>query len=60
MTLVPLLIYFNRRGIAKVELGLAKGKRKFEKRASIKEREWKRDQARLMRERGRGRGGYDE
>lgn len=60
MTLVPLLIYFNRRGIAKVELGLAKGKRKFEKRASIKEREWKRDQARLMRGRGQGRGGFDE
>ncbi len=52
MTVVPLSIYFNKRGIAKVELGLAKGKRKFEKRASIKEREWKRDKARLMRERG--------
>lgn len=52
MTLVPLSIYFNKRGIAKVELGLAKGKRKFEKREAIKERDWKRDQARLMRERG--------
>ena len=52
MTLVPLSIYFNKRGIAKVELGLAKGKRKYEKREAIKERDWKRDQARLMRERG--------
>lgn len=52
MTIVPLSVYFNRRGIAKVELGLAKGKRKFEKRATVKDREWKRDKARLMRNRG--------
>ena len=43
MTIVHSL-YFNKRGIAKVELGLAKGKRQHEKRASIKEREWRRDQ----------------
>jgi SsrA-binding protein len=49
MTIVPLRIYFNDRGLAKVELGLAKGKRKYEKRASIKAREWKRDKDRLMR-----------
>ena len=49
MTIVPLSLYFNKRGIAKVELGLAKGKRQHEKRASIKEREWKRDQSRLLR-----------
>ena len=49
MTLVPLSIYFNDRGIAKVELGLAKGKRKYEKRAATKDRDWKRDQARIMR-----------
>ena len=48
ITLVPLSIYFNPRGIAKVELGLAKGKRKVDKRASEKERDWKREQARLM------------
>ena len=49
MTIVPLSIYFNPRGIAKVELGVAKGKRKYEKRASIKKREWERDQNRLLR-----------
>lgn len=48
MTLVPLGIYFNKRGIAKIELGLAKGKHKSDKRASIKERDWKRDKARIM------------
>jgi len=53
MTIVPLGLYFNRRGIAKVELGLAKGKHKADKRASIKERDWKRDKARLMREKNR-------
>lgn len=52
MTLVPLSIYFNLRGIAKVELGLAKGKRKYEKRQATKDRDWKRDKARLMRDRG--------
>ena len=52
MTLVPISIYFNARGRAKVELGLAKGKRKYEKRAAVKEREWKRDQGRLMRAKG--------
>ena len=47
-TLVPLSIYFNPRGIAKVELGLAKGKHKADKRQSSKDRDWKRDKARLM------------
>lgn len=51
MTLVPLSIYFNRTGRAKVELALAKGKQAHDKRASIKERDWKRDKARVMRER---------
>ncbi|RJY08869.1 SsrA-binding protein SmpB [Aurantiacibacter aquimixticola] len=50
MTLVPLSIYFNGRGRAKVELALAKGKQAHDKRASIKDRDWKRDKARLMRE----------
>jgi SsrA-binding protein len=48
ITLVPLSIYFNDRGIAKVQLGLAKGKRKADKREAEKERDWKREQARLM------------
>ena len=52
MTLVPLSIYFTARGRAKVELALAKGKKAPDKRATEKERDWKREQGRLMRERG--------
>jgi len=48
-TLIPLNLYFNRRGIAKVELGLAHGKKQHDKRAAIKDRDWKREQERLMR-----------
>ena len=51
-TLVPLSIYFNPRGVAKVELGLGKGKQAHDKRAAIREREWKRQKERLMRDRG--------
>ena len=50
MTLVPLSIYFNGRGRAKVELALAKGKNTADKRATIKERDWKREQSRIMRD----------
>ncbi|MXO73857.1 SsrA-binding protein SmpB [Altererythrobacter aerius] len=52
MTLVPLSIYFNSRGRAKVELALAKGKQAQDKRQTIKDRDWQRDKARLLRERG--------
>jgi SsrA-binding protein len=52
MTLVPLSIYFNGRGRAKVELALAKGKNAADKRQTIKERDWKREQSRVMREHG--------
>ncbi len=52
MTMVPLDIHFNPRGIAKVSLGLAKGKHKADKRQTVKERDWQRDKARLMRQRG--------
>jgi len=52
MTLVPLSVYFNSRGRAKVELALAKGKQTHDKRASIKERDWQRDKARILRDRG--------
>ncbi|MFN6936229.1 MAG: SsrA-binding protein SmpB [Tsuneonella sp.] len=52
MTLVPLSIYFNGKGRAKVELALAKGKQAQDKRATMKDRDWKRDKARLMRDRG--------
>jgi SsrA-binding protein len=53
VTLVPLSIYFNERGIAKCEIGLAKGKKKADKRETEKARDWQRDKARLMRERNR-------
>jgi SsrA-binding protein len=52
VTVVPLSFYFNPRGIVKVELGLARGKRKVDKRHAEKEKDWKRDKARLMRNRG--------
>jgi SsrA-binding protein len=52
MTLVPLSVYFNGKGRAKVELALAKGKQAQDKRATIKDRDWKRDKARLLRDRG--------
>lgn len=48
-TLVPLRLYFNDRGRAKLELGLAKGKRQIDKRNDIKDRDWKRSQARALR-----------
>ncbi len=51
-TLVPLSIYFNERGIAKVELALARGKRKADKRQTEKKRDWARQKARLLREQG--------
>ncbi|HVJ52286.1 MAG TPA: SsrA-binding protein SmpB [Aliidongia sp.] len=54
VTLVPLSIYFNARGRAKVEIGLARGKRKADKREAEKERDWQRDKGRILRERNRG------
>ena len=52
MTLVPLKIYFNDKGRAKLLLGVAKGKQKQDKRASDKKQDWKRQQGRLLRDRG--------
>jgi SsrA-binding protein len=52
MTLIPLAIYFNPRGRAKVELALARGKKLHDKRETDKARDWKREQGRLLRERG--------
>ena len=49
MTLVPLSIFFNARGIAKVSLGLAKGRRKADQREAIKQRDWQRQKSRLLR-----------
>ena len=52
MTLVPLRLYFNPKGIAKIELGIAKGKKIHDKRETEKKRDWQRDKARLMRNKG--------
>ncbi|MCP8938392.1 SsrA-binding protein SmpB [Alsobacter sp. SYSU M60028] len=52
MTIVPLKIYFNDRGRAKVELALAKGKKLHDKRETEKQRDWNREKARLMRVKG--------
>jgi len=52
MTLIPLRLYFNPRGIAKLELGIAKGKKLHDKRETEKKRDWQRDKARLMRAKG--------
>ncbi len=52
MTLVPLSVYFNSRGRAKVELALAKGRKAHDKREHIKERDWKREAGRIMRDKG--------
>src|SRR5712671_3845865 len=52
MTIVPLLLYFNPRGRAKIELALARGKKLHDKRQSEKKRDWNRQKARLMRNKG--------
>jgi SsrA-binding protein len=51
VTIVPLALYFNDRGRAKVELGLAHGKRKADRRQAERDRDWQRSRARLMRSR---------
>lgn len=50
VTLVPLAIYFNDRGIAKVDIGIARGKRKYDKRQTEKKRDWDRQKSRLLRD----------
>ncbi len=52
MTLVPLKLYFNAKGRAKVELALARGKKLHDKREAEKKRTWDRERGRLMREKG--------
>ena len=52
MSLIPLSIYFNDRGLAKVQLALGEGKRKQDKRESVKKQDWDRQKSRLMREQG--------
>ncbi len=51
-TIVPLQIHFNDKGVAKVVLGIAEGRKKHDKRAAVAARDWQRDKARLMREKG--------
>ena len=52
MTLIPLKLYFTPKGIAKLELGIAKGKKTHDKRETEKQRDWQRDKARLLRAKG--------
>ena len=52
MTIVPLKIYFNDRGRAKVEIALARGKQLHDKREAEKKRDWSREKGRLLREKG--------
>ncbi|ALG91726.1 MAG: SsrA-binding protein SmpB [Confluentimicrobium sp.] len=49
MTLVPLVLYFNHKGIAKLKIGIAKGKKNQDKRATEAKRDWQRQKARLLR-----------
>ncbi|PKQ13436.1 MAG: SsrA-binding protein [Alphaproteobacteria bacterium HGW-Alphaproteobacteria-1] len=52
MTLVPLVLYFNHRGIAKIKIGIAKGKKNHDKRATDAKRDWDRQKQRLLRQGG--------
>jgi len=52
LTIIPLKLFFNPRGRAKVDIALAKGKKLHDKREAIKERSWDRERARIMREKG--------
>lgn len=51
-TIVPLRVYFNEKGLAKIELALARGKNVADKRETVKKREWDREKARLLRNKG--------
>ena len=52
MTIVPLKLYFNEKGRAKLEIALARGKKLHDKRETEKKRDWNREKARLMRDKG--------
>ena len=52
MTIVPLKLYFNEKGRAKVEIALARGKKLHDKRETLKKRSWERERGRLMRMKG--------
>lgn len=51
-TIVPLRLYFNDRGMVKLEIAISTGKKQHDKRTTLKDRDWKRDQSRLLRNRG--------
>jgi len=51
-TIVPLRLYFNDRGLAKIQVALAKGKKSFDKRETEKQRDWNREKSRLMKSHG--------
>lgn len=51
-TIIPTKLYWNDRGIAKLEVALAKGKKAYDKRETSAQRDWQRDKARLLREKG--------
>ena len=50
VTLVPLSLYFNNKGLAKIDLGIAKGKQKQDKRENIKQRDWNRQKLRILKD----------
>jgi len=52
MTLVPLVLYFNHRGMAKIKIGIAKGKKTHDKRETQARRDWNRQKQRLLKEHG--------
>ena len=52
MTIVPLKLYFNEKGRAKLEIALARGKKVYDKRQTEKKRSWERERGRLMRQKG--------
>jgi SsrA-binding protein len=52
MTIVPLKMYFNEKGRAKIEIALGRGKKLFDKRQTEKKRDWNRERGRLLRQRG--------
>ena len=52
MTIVPLKVYFNDKGRAKIEIAVARGKKLHDKRETEKQRDWSREKGRLLREKG--------
>jgi len=50
VTIIPLSLYFNKKNLAKIEIGVAKGKKLYDKRESIKNDEWQRQKARALKD----------